>query len=131
MAVKERKSVCYFRAVSNHFNLVIASVCSCSCGCVCILSSQQLIETPPSSHPLLFALIAISKPWTRARQAFAAPPRVIEVPSMMVPPMMAEAQVAPLTGQSDSLGLSYLIRAYQVPRLNRSRSVLHGPLITG
>lgn len=46
-------------------------------------------------------------------QGFAAPPRVIEVASMITP-AMSEALSAPLSGQSDSLALSYLIRSYQV-----------------
>lgn len=46
-------------------------------------------------------------------QAFAVPPRVIEAASMLAP-ALAEAQAIPLAGQSDSLALSYLIRAYQV-----------------
>ncbi|CAM9932887.1 unnamed protein product [Pylaiella littoralis] len=45
-------------------------------------------------------------------QAFAAPPRVLELPSMVATPATLAAATGQ-AGQSDSLAISYLIRAYQ------------------
>lgn len=52
-------------------------------------------------------------------QSFAKPPRVIEVPSAVAP---LESEISDVDGHSDSLGLAYLIRAYQV-RVQRAGRV--------
>ncbi|CAM9192574.1 unnamed protein product [Ascophyllum nodosum] len=68
---------------------------------------------PSSVHKSWDVYFRHSEAGRDVSQSFAAPPRVIEVSSAMAPSMM-EGQAAPLANLSDSLGLSYLVRAYQV-----------------
>ncbi|CAN0289931.1 unnamed protein product [Laminaria digitata] len=69
---------------------------------------------PGSVHKSWDAYFRHSDAGRDGTEAFTAPPRVIEVPSAMMAPYSPLAEALPVTGQSDSLALSYLIRAYQV-----------------
>eukprot|EP00904_Undaria_pinnatifida_P004984 jgi/Undpi1/1615/HiC_scaffold_11.g05005.m1 len=69
---------------------------------------------PGSVHKSWDAYFRNSDVGRDGTEAFTAPPRVIEVPSAVMAPYAPLAEAVPVTGQSDSLALSYLIRSYQV-----------------